>query len=80
MTPLDPGPYCNEDGDWWVPVEAIHNRMKAAHEVRMCADPLAVIRYEGMVTTNLTPHDIGCDCGKDCVRPVVAWHFTEEHR
>lgn len=77
MTPLPPGPYCNEDGDWWVPVEQIHNRMKAAHEVRKCADDYAKIRYVGMVTVDLTPHDIGCDCGDDCRRSVTAWHFEE---
>ena len=49
MTDLGVGPYCDEDmSDWWVPVSAQPNRMKAAHEVRQCMDDDSVLRYVGV--------------------------------
>ena len=75
------GPYCNEDGDWWVPVAAEPNRMKAAHVVRKCVDDdrLKVV-YLGRSTTRLTPHEYGCACDPDCHQTVAAWHFEERDR
>ena len=77
MSTIGSGPYCNEDGEWWVPVAAEPNRMRAAAIVRGCMDPEATLRYEDQVVATLTPHEVGCDCGRDCRRPVRAWHFVE---
>jgi hypothetical protein len=85
-TPLDPGPYCDEDGDWWVPVAAIPNRMKAAHEVRMCVDSDSKVRYEGLqrgVRLEME-HDDVCEPDEEtgeeppCIALVDCWHFTED--
>ena len=74
MSGLGVGPYCNEDMDeWWVPVSAQPNRMKAAHEVRMCMDPDSRLRYLGREDARLTDHEPDCGCG--CEQTVTAWHF-----
>lgn len=82
--PIDPGPYCNEDGDWWVPVEAIPNRMKAHHAVRMVVDSDAKVRYVGLSRAcwfDMEHEDV---CSEDddgnrppCVILADAWHFEE---
>lgn len=77
VTTLGVGPFCNESGDWWVPVDAEPNRMRAAHIVRQCMDDSSSVVYVGREMANLTPHETGCDCGDDCERPVMAWHFEE---
>lgn len=81
---VGPGPYCDEDlSDWWVPVSAVPNRMKAAHEVRMCMDDESVVRYEGVdkrASFDLE-HDYPCEMGDDgeypsCTVVTAAWHFS----
>lgn len=89
MTAIGVGPYCDIDMDrWWVPVEAEQNRMKAAHEVRVCLDADSVLRYVGQEEVAL---DLECDepCVPDpdngfeyppCTVTVKAWAFAAEAR
>ena len=82
-----PGPYQNEDGDWWVPISAVPNRMKAAHEVRMCMWEDSVMEYVGITRDGRfdTEHADLCAPGEDhaapdCVFVADAWHFRERAR
>lgn len=79
------GPYLNEDGDWWVPVEDAPS-FRAARGVVL--DHLdydvpydGTLRYRGKERTNLCDgdHEVGPECNATCSRYVLAYHF-EEHR
>lgn len=90
MSGIGVGPYCNEDmSDWWVPISAEPNRMKAAHEVRMCVGDDSVVRYVGVddAATFDIDHDFPCEPDPDngweyppCTVTARSWHFTAEER
>lgn len=81
MIPLDPGPYCNEEGDWWVPVESL-GYIAARQLVKAdMYDAANLLVYVGREMTWLdTEHESGC--GDDCPsrHHVPAWHFREDER
>lgn len=79
--PMDKGPYCNEDGDWWVPVEGI--RFYQARALVVGCLPYSVpedgrLAYVGKVTQWLDSEHEGY-CGEECETNlrVLAWHFEE---
>lgn len=76
MSPVQ-GPYQNEDGDWWVPVEGTSFR-EARAAVIACMDfyvePKAA--YLGKVTARITDHEYGCG-HVTCYREVLCYHFEE---
>lgn len=81
------GPYCSDDlRDWWVPVAAEPNRMRAARVVRLCMDHDSVLRYVGRDdAARLDPdHENVCvdDDGLplDHVHVGPAWHFEAAER
>jgi hypothetical protein len=78
------GPYMNESGDWWVPVEAASFR-KARREVVMCLDYTipddGTLRYAGKSMAWLdSEHEAGCDNDCPTNRHVLAFHFEENRR
>jgi hypothetical protein len=73
------GPYCNDDGEWWVPVEGIPFK-KARALVLGCAydGRLAYLGKEMQwLDSEHEGHD--GDDGEDCPsnRYVLAYHFEE---
>lgn len=72
------GPYCNEDGDWWVPVEGIPFK-KARELVRGCMwSPR--LAYLGKEKQWLDSEHEGHDGGDErCPSNhyVLAYHFEE---
>lgn len=81
------GPYCDPDmEDWWVPVAAEPNRMRAASLVREFADPGSKVVYRGRDTTaRLDPeHEGVCTDLDGNPEPHVyvgpAWHFEAVER
>lgn len=81
-TPI--GPYMNEDGDWWVPVDAAAFREARAKVVGCLVYDIpedGTLVYLGRVHAWLdSEHEYGCD--EDCptVHRVEAWHFRENRR
>lgn len=75
------GPYMNESGDWWVPVEGASFRAARA-EIVKCLDFTIPeggrLVYRGKMMARLTDHEYGCDCG--CATERLAFHFTENRR
>ena len=69
------GPYMNEDGDWWVPVEGTPFR-EARAAVIACMDAPR-LAYLGKVTERITEHEYGCNCEPSCYREVLCYHFEE---
>ena len=79
------GPYWDEDGSWWVPVEdgsfrEARRRVVACLEYEIPDDGTLV--YTGRVRTTLCDiHDVpGPECDAACSRSVVAYHFEENRR
>ena len=76
---VPPGPYMNEDGDWWVPVEGISFRAARAAVVS-CLDTVFPLAYKGKEMAWLdSVHEGYCDAECSTNRQVLAYHF-EEHR
>lgn len=81
-----PGPYCNEDGDWWVPWVAVP-RFRAARALVVSHLGYAVpsegtLRYLGRELTWLDmAHEAGCEVeGEDACPEMVrvdCWRFEE---
>jgi hypothetical protein len=84
-TPI--GPYMNESGDWWVPVDAASYR-EARAEVVSCIQYQipedGTLLYRGKETVWLDSEHEGHDGddGEDCPsnRHVLAWHFEDNER
>jgi len=75
------GPYMNEDGDWWVPIEGIPFK-KARALVVGCLDDDFPLAYIGKEMAWLdSEHEAYCDAD-ECPsnRHVLAWHFEERRR
>ena len=73
------GPYMNEDGDWWVPVEGIPFK-KARAMVVACLCDVPRLAYLGKVMQYLdSEHEFGCCSDDPCPfsRYVLAYHFEE---
>lgn len=76
------GPYMNEDGDWWVPVEAM-SYLAARRFVRghLYGDDNRLV-YKGKEMAWLDSaheaHPRDEECGTS--RHLLAWHFVEEER
>ena len=88
---LEVGPYMNEDGDWWVPVEAegAHVSQRWAREVILGCLSYDIpedgtLVYKGKVRTLICTahpaHDVGPDCDSECSVLTEAWHFVENRR
>lgn len=78
-TPI--GPYMNEDGDWWVPVDAASFRTARAEIVSCIQFSIpgeGTLKYRGKETVWLDSEHEGY-CGDECPtnRHVLAWHFEE---
>ena len=77
------GPYCNEDGDWWVPVAGVPFK-KARELVLSCIQydipSEGALAYRGKETVWLDSEHEGY-CGDECEtnRNLLAYHF-EEHQ
>jgi len=73
------GPYCNDDGDWWVPVEGIPFK-EARALVLSCVD-CPRLAYLGKEREWLDSEHEGHygDDGGGCAsnRYVLAWHFQD---
>ena len=79
------GPYMNDDGDWWIPVEdgSFHEarrRVVACLSYEIPDDGTLI--YVGKVTTTLcdADHEVGPDCDASCSRRVLAYHWKENRR
>lgn len=78
----DPGPYMNEDGDWWVPVEG-HSLAQARALVLGCLyysiPSEGRLAYLGREMAWLDSEHDPDSCGEDCEsnRRLLAWHFEE---
>lgn len=79
------GPYMNEDGDWWVPVDAMPFR-EARKEVVACLDYTipedGTLIYRGKEFAWLdSEHEAGCD-RDECAttKRLLAFHFQENRR
>jgi hypothetical protein len=71
------GPYMNEDGDWWVPVEGIAFR-KARELVLGCLYDVPRLAYLGKEMQWLdSEHEFGCIDPCPSNRRVLAYHFEE---
>lgn len=85
MTAIDAGPYMNEDGDWWVPVSAMHY-LEARRYVKqhLYGEPEDTrLIYRGRETVALDTAHAAFDCEPDeceSTYRVEAWHFFEEER
>lgn len=79
------GPYMNESGDWWVPVDLASFR-EARREVVMCLDYTipedGTLRYVGKTMAALdSEHEFGCTEGEcPTTRRMLAYHFEENRR
>jgi hypothetical protein len=70
--------------EWWVPIVAVPNRMRAAALVRSVIDSDMKVLYEGVekearLDTEHEP-DAHEDDTPDCMYVGRAWHFTTEER
>jgi hypothetical protein len=82
-----PGPYMNEDGDWWVKVEG-HSFKQARHEILMCLGydvPYdGTLVYKGKEKTFLceehSADEVGPMCNSTCSSVVLAYHFVENRK
>lgn len=78
------GPYMNEDGDWWVPVESMSFR-EARKEVVSCIQYTipdeGTLVYVGKEMAWLDSEHEGY-CESECLsnRHLLAWHFRENPR
>ena len=78
------GPYMNEDGDWWVPVDAGSFR-EARAEVVSCIQYSipddGTLRYKGKEMQWLDDEHEGY-CGPECPtnNKRLAYHFVENPR
>lgn len=82
------GPYLNDDGDWWVPVEDVKSFREARNLVvnhlsyEIPED--GTLRYEGKKRTIVDDEhiadDIGPMCNATCSRSVIAYHFVENRK
>ena len=73
------GPYMNEDGDWWVPVEGIPFKKARALVVALLDDDCR-LAYLGKERQWLdSEHEAGCCSDDPCPSNlhVLAWHFEE---
>lgn len=78
-TPI--GPYMNEDGDWWVPVDAASFK-QARREIVSCLyytiPDEGRLAYLGKTMAWLdSDHEGGCDTDCPSNRHVLAYHFEE---
>jgi len=82
-TPI--GPYMNDDGDWWVPVDAASFR-QARHEVVSCLQYSVPsdghLAYIGKEKVWLDAEHEGHDdpAGCEASYHVLAYHFEERER
>lgn len=80
--PAPEGPYMNEDGDWWVPVEGIPFK-RARALVVSCLDDDFPLAYLGKERQWLdSEHEGHDDEEARCPsrRHVLAYHFEERRR
>lgn len=76
------GPFINEDGDIWVPVEA--GGIVAARKVAGVA-AMSRFAFQGMEEATMSLHEIGswhdeddaCEYGQPCTWTGRAYHFLE---
>lgn len=84
MTAPDAGPYMNEDGDWWVPVESMGFRDARAAVIGCLHYNVpedGTLVYKGKEMQWLDTEHEGY-CGSDCPtnKKRLAWHFVENPR
>ena len=75
-----PGPYCNDEGDWWVPVAAL-SYLDARRLVKRDMDDSCHNRlvYHGKVEVWLDAEDEGCEDDQCSGRfKTLSWHFEEQ--
>jgi hypothetical protein len=78
MAEIPEGPYCNDDGDWYVPVEG-NSFKKARALVVSCLYDVPRLAYLGKKTVWMdSEHEAGCD-KETCPfnRYALAYHFEE---
>jgi len=81
MAEIPEGPYCNDDGDWWVPAEGISFKKARALVVgclRYSIPEDGRLAYLGKENQWLDTDHEGY-CGPDCKTNlrVLAYHFEE---
>jgi hypothetical protein len=82
------GPYMNEDGDWWVPVEDVKSFREARNTVVDCLSydiPYdGTLIYKGQSKTLVCDEHIGEEvgpcCTSTCSRYVLCYHFLENRK
>lgn len=82
------GPYMNDDGDWWVPVDDVKSFREARNTVVNCLSydipEDGTLIYKGKFKTTVddehTADEIGPCCNATCSRNVLAYHFVENRK
>lgn len=80
MVGMNPGPFLNDMGDWWVPVDVVPNYVKARALVLQHIEHPTKVQFVGKEMARLTDHEFSCDgVHRDgtCFRDVESWHFQD---
>jgi hypothetical protein len=79
------GPYMNEDGDWWVPIEDGTFREARVRVVGCLSYDIpgdGTLVYVGKTLSTLcdADHEVGPECDATCSRTVLAYYWKENRR